>query len=173
MPGPNLPIPPFPGGPRPHKDGNGNGNGGGHHGNKDKKKEDPNAWASKTPDTIKMILRQLSANAGQNFMPGGRVGAVRQGPFGSHMQPQKKFDPLTYGQTGGEATFFSQAMDGGVAPLAALMNLGVPRKWDPLGRRDDKGNGNGNGHRDPHHGMIWVWTPNGGTWIPDPNRGRR
>lgn len=111
-----------------------------------KDKKEPPAWATRTPSKIKEILRQLSANAGQNFMPGAPVGAVRQGPFGSNMQPQKKFDPLTYGQTGGEATFFSQAMGGGMAPLAALMNLGVPNKWDPFNAHRGHGGGGGAGN---------------------------
>lgn len=95
------------------------------------------SWATQTPGTVADLLKQLAANGGAQFMPGGSVGAVRSNP----LQPgataggaTTQIDPSTYGQTGGEASFFTQAARGGVTPLAAApFNLGVPVNWNPLG----------------------------------------
>lgn len=65
------------------------------------------------------LLQQLSANAGANLKPATSVGAVVQPPL-----PSYNFDPYTYGQTGGEATFYGQGVNGKMAPLAALGSLG-------------------------------------------------
>jgi hypothetical protein len=92
---------------------------------------DPNAWAYKPPPDAQTLLRQLSANVGQEFMPYGPGGDVRQAAFGSSAAPQMNVDPATYGETGGETNFFQTTTKGGMAPISS-----VPRtvsNWDPLG----------------------------------------
>lgn len=84
------------------------------------------------PTSLANLLQQLSANAGQMAMPGGPVGGVIQAPQGSG-RPPVMMDPATYGQTGGEATFYRQSINGGMAPISAVGNVGVPDAWNPTG----------------------------------------
>lgn len=100
-------------------------------------------WATRMPANTTELLRQLSANVGQQAMPGGYVGAVTLPAYGSSQQPTQGIDARTYGQGGGESTFFQQSMRGGMTPLAGLAPLGVPQGWDPFGtakppKEDDK-----------------------------------
>jgi hypothetical protein len=69
-------------------------------------------------------------------MPGGNVGAVQKPAFGTMGQAVIPQDMRTYGQAPnmGEATFFQQSMNGGMAPIAAMSPLGVPAGWNPLGQ---------------------------------------
>lgn len=90
------------------------------------------AWAKEMPADTTQLLRQLSGNVGQMTMPGGLSGAVKIPAFGSQQQATTQFDPLTYGQQGGEATFFAQAMNGGMTPISAISPLGVPQGWNPF-----------------------------------------
>jgi hypothetical protein len=96
----------------------------------------PTEWWKRNPSDITELLRQLSVNAGQMGMPGGNVGAVQKPAFGTMGQPVIPQDMRTYGQAPnmGEATFFQQSMNGGMAPIAAMSPLGVPAGWNPLGR---------------------------------------
>lgn len=92
---------------------------------------DPNAWAYKPPTDVQTLLRQLSANVGQSFMPMGPGGDVRTPAFGSSAAPQMNVDPAHYGETGGETNFFSTTTKGGMAPIWSAPGS-VPG-WDPLG----------------------------------------
>jgi hypothetical protein len=94
------------------------------------------AWWERNPTDIIELLRQLSVNAGQMGMPGGYVGAVQKPAFGTGGQPMIPQEMRTYGQAPnmGEATFFQQGMNGGMAPIAAMSPLGVPAGWNPLGQ---------------------------------------
>lgn len=130
----------------------------------------PPWWARRNPANLSQLWRQLSANAGRPFMPGGYVGAVRKnewepgigqkpkpqgdptllgdptippGYTGSRPSPGYELNPndMDYGETGGEATFFTQAMGGGMTPLSAsAFNLGVPYGWNPFRKKKKKGN---------------------------------
>ncbi|MEN6539136.1 MAG: hypothetical protein ABFC67_05950 [Mizugakiibacter sp.] len=93
------------------------------------------SWQTQTPANVTELLRQLSANAGQMAMPGGPVGGVQQGAFGSNLPAINNPDMRTYGRTPGygEATFFRQSMQGGMAPIAAMSPVGVPQNWNPTG----------------------------------------
>lgn len=96
----------------------------------------PTEWWKRNPSDITELLRQLSVNAGQMGMPGGNVGAVQKPAFGTMGQAVIPQDMRTYGQAPnmGEATFFQQSMNGGMAPIAAMSPLGVPAGWNPLGQ---------------------------------------
>jgi len=89
-------------------------------------------WASRIPQNVTELLRQLSANAGQPAMPGGQVGAVTQPAFGSTAAPSVMTSAKGYGQTSGEPTFFQQSLYGGMAPISANSPLGVPENWNPF-----------------------------------------
>ena len=97
----------------------------------------PTEWWKRNPSDITELLRQLSVNAGQMGMPGGNVGAVQKPAFGTMGQAVIPQDMRTYGQAPnmGEATFFQQSMNGGMAPIAAMSPLGVPAGWNPLGNQ--------------------------------------
>ena len=71
------------------------------------------------------LMDELSRNVGQNLKPGTSAGAAVQPPL-----PSYGFDPMTYGQTGGEATFYGQGVNGGMAPLTALGSLGSAGKFN-------------------------------------------
>jgi hypothetical protein len=90
------------------------------------------SWATRQPVDTTELLRQLSGNVGQMPMPGGPVGSVVTPAWGSGGQAQVGFDPRTYGQTGGEATFFQQSMRGGMTPISAISPLGSGQGWDPF-----------------------------------------
>lgn len=94
----------------------------------------PNWW-ERAPVDVTELLRQLSVNAGQIGMPGGPSGAVVMPAFGSGAQAVMNPDMRTYGQVPGmgEATFFTQGMNGGMAPIAAMSPIGVPQNWNPVG----------------------------------------
>lgn len=128
-------------------------------------------WAKRAPTDTTELLRQLSANVGQMAMPGGPVGSVTQGPYGSGQAPQMGFDPATYGQGNGEATFFQQSMQGGMTPIAGLAPLGVPMGWNPFGTspatKDDKKKDGGGGGGNDASGSKSRWTPpEGNTNLP-------
>lgn len=91
----------------------------------------PNAWAYKPPTDIQTLLRQLSANAGQEFMPYGPGGDVRQPIWGTNGQPEMNVDASTYGETGGETNFFQTTTKGGMAPISAAPRTATD--WNPLG----------------------------------------
>ena len=55
------------------------------------------------PSDMASLMQQLGGNAGDNLSPVPQVGAAVQPPL-----PSYGFNPMTYGQTGGEATFFGQ-----------------------------------------------------------------
>ena len=65
------------------------------------------------------LMQQLASNSGDNLKPVPQVGAAVQPPL-----PSPGFDPMSYGQTSGEATFFGQGPSG-MTPLAALGSIGV------------------------------------------------
>lgn len=67
------------------------------------------------------ILAQLMANSGKTSAPNSPLGAVVQNPL-----PSGGFDPFTYGQTGGEATFYHTTPDAKFAPIASMPGLGAP-----------------------------------------------
>lgn len=98
--------------------------------------QSPNWW-QRNPNDITELLRQLSVNAGQMGMPGGMVGAVQKPAYGTIGQAMIPQGMQGYGQTPnmGEATFFQQGMNGGMAPIAAMSPLGVPAGWNPLGQQ--------------------------------------
>lgn len=96
------------------------------------------SWAYRLPLDYSELLRQLSANVGREAMPGGRGGAVRVPSvpgYGMNTPAlPNPIDPSTYGQDAGEATFFTEAIGGGMTPLYAMQdNLGYSSSWDPLG----------------------------------------
>lgn len=96
------------------------------------------SWAYRLPLDFSELLRQLSANVGREAMPGGRGGAVRVPSvpgYGMNTPAlPNPIDPSTYGQDAGEATFFTEAIGGGMTPLYAMQdNLGYSSSWDPLG----------------------------------------
>lgn len=92
-------------------------------------------WWERAPVDVTELLRQLSVNAGQIGMPGGPSGAVVMPAFGSGRQAVMNPDMRTYGQVPGmgEATFFTQGMNGGMAPISAMSPIGVPQNWNPVG----------------------------------------
>ena len=91
---------------------------------------DPNAWAYQAPPDAQTLLRQLSANTGQSFMPYGRTGDVRLPAFGQAAAPEMNVDPAHYGETGGETNFFATTTKGGMAPISAAPR--ATTDWDPL-----------------------------------------
>lgn len=108
----------------------------------------PVPFSRQMPDNGRQAAQQMSLNAGRNLMPGGEVGAVRLAPYGSDKRPQMGFNPFNYGMSPnyGEATFFQEAIGGGVAPISAVKPLGVPKNWNP---KPGKGNGpKGGGPKD-------------------------
>jgi hypothetical protein len=77
---------------------------------------------STTPPTdLQGILSQLMKNSGKAGAPISSMGAVV-----SPMLTSPGFDPYTYGQTSGEATFYHQTPQNTIAPIAALPGLGAP-----------------------------------------------
>lgn len=111
-------------------------------------------WAKHLPQNGTNAARQMSMNAGRVAMPGGATGAVWIPRVGTDAQPTMDIDPATYGMRNnyGEATFFQQAMNGGVAPIAAFNSLGQPKAWNPgipvkpsNEPTDNGGDGTGNG----------------------------
>lgn len=64
---------------------------------------------------------------------------MRAPVYGSSQAMQINPNPFTYGQDGGEATFFSQALNGGMAPISAVPGLGSPTSWNPLGTSSTTG----------------------------------
>lgn len=132
-------------------------------------------WATMQPKTPNQLMRQLSGNAGQFAMPMGPVGAVRAPAYGMGGKPQMGLGGTSYGQQPnmGEATFFQQSMRGGMAPIAAMSALGVPKGWQPFkgykpggGKKDDdkgggkKPSGNGGGQNNTggsiRPGGVWT-----------------
>ncbi len=118
-------------------------------------------WATRAPTDTTELLRQLSGNVGQMTMPGGPTGAVTLPAWGSGEQAQVGFDPKTYGQGAGEATFFGQSTRGGMTPLSAISPLGVPQGWNPFGSatptpkpddKKDKKKGGGDKDKQPSAG---------------------
>lgn len=97
------------------------------------------SWAFRMPLDNSELLRQLSANVGREAMPGGRGGAVRVPSlpgYGQNADLPSPVNPSTYGQDGGEATFFTQAIGGGMTPLYAMQDsLGYSPSWNPLGNK--------------------------------------
>lgn len=93
------------------------------------------SWRRTLPTDTTQLLRQLSYNAGEMPMPGGYVGAVQLPSYGSSAKPVNNPDMSKYGQAPGlgEATFYQQSMQGGMAPIAALKPVGVPSNWNPGG----------------------------------------
>ena len=79
----------------------------------------------------------MSMNAGNVAMPGGATGAVWIPRIGTDAKPTMNIDPATYGMRNnyGEAMFFQQAMNGGVAPISAFKSLGVPKNWNRASRQ--------------------------------------
>lgn len=92
-------------------------------------------WRREMPTDTSQLMRQLSFNAGEMGMPGGYVGAVQIPAYGSTQPPVNNPDMTTYGQQPGigEATYYMQSMNGGMAPIAAMSPLGVPAGWNPGG----------------------------------------
>lgn len=93
-------------------------------------------WQRQNPTNVTDLLRQLSANAGEIGMPGGYVGGVQIPAYrtdGPQLPAINNPDMRTYGRTPGygEATFYRQSMQGGMAPIAAMSPLGVPEDWKP------------------------------------------
>lgn len=111
-------------------------------------------WAKHLPKNGVNAARQMSMNAGNVAMPGGATGAVWIPRIGTDAKPTMNIDPATYGMRNnyGEALFFQQAMNGGVAPISAFKTLGVPKNWNPgIPRKDpvdpvDPGDGTGTGN---------------------------
>ncbi len=68
---------------------------------------------------ISSLLQQLRGNAGDNLTPAPQAGALVQPPL-----PSPGFDPNTYGQSGGEATFFGSGPNG-PAPVSAIGSIGI------------------------------------------------
>ena len=93
------------------------------------------AWRRTMPTDTTQLQKQLSYNAGEMGMPGGYVGAIQQPAYGSTQPPVNNPDMTKYGQTPalGEATFYRQSINGGMAPIAAMSPLGVPQGWNPGG----------------------------------------
>lgn len=93
------------------------------------------AWRRTMPTNTTQLMKQLSYNAGEMGMPGGYIGAVQQPAYGSTQAPVNNPDMTKYGQAPGigEATFYRQSMNGGMAPIAAMSPLGVPAGWNPGG----------------------------------------
>lgn len=116
------------------------------------------SWRRVMPTDTSQLLKQLSYNAGEMGMPGGYVGAVQLPAYGETQPPVNNPDMSTYGQAPGlgEATFYRQSINGGMAPIAAMSPLGVPAGWNPGGTSTDdtksklddylKGLGNGGGN---------------------------
>lgn len=98
------------------------------------------AWRRKMPTDTSQLLKQLSYNAGEIGMPGGYVGAVQLPAYGSNQPPVNNPDMSKYGQAPGigEASFYQQSVNGGMAPIAAMSPLGVPAGWNPGGSSDIK-----------------------------------
>lgn len=115
-------------------------------------------WRRVMPTDTSQLLKQLSYNAGEMGMPGGYVGAIQLPAYGETQPPVNNPDMSKYGQAKGlgEATFYQQSMNGGMAPIAAMSPLGVPEGWNPGGSSstadelkkylDRLGNGGGNGN---------------------------
>lgn len=127
-------------------------------------------WRRVMPTDTSQLLRQLSYNAGEIGMPGGYVGAVQLPAYGETQPPVNNPDMSKYGQGKGlgEATFYQQSMNGGMAPIAAMSPIGVPEGWKPGGTSTkdeltsylDKingagggGGGGGGGRKNPYAGM--------------------
>lgn len=92
-------------------------------------------WRRVMPTDTSQLLKQLSYNAGEMGMPGGYVGAIQLPAYGETQPPVNNPDMSKYGQAKGlgEATFYQQSMNGGMAPIAAMSPLGVPEGWNPGG----------------------------------------
>ena len=90
-----------------------------------------NPWAFRPPTSTQELLRQLSANVGQDFMPYGLGGDVRLPAFGTPGSAQMNVDPAHYGETGGETNFFTTSTGGGMAPISAAPRAATD--WNPLG----------------------------------------
>lgn len=92
-------------------------------------------WRRVMPTDTSQLLKQLSYNAGEMGMPGGYVGAIQLPAYGETQPPVNNPDMSKYGQASGlgEATFYQQSMNGGMAPIAAMSPLGVPEGWNPGG----------------------------------------
>ena len=111
-------------------------------------------WAKRLPTNANNAARQMGMNAGKVAMPGGVGGAVWIPRVGTDKNPTFNIKPATYGMNPnyGEATFFQEGMNGGVAPIAAFKSLGVPKNWNPgipVNPADpgaDPGNGNNGGN---------------------------
>eukprot|EP01030_Chromulinospumella_sphaerica_P016244 gene16244-16054_t len=105
--------------------------------------KDP-AWRRQQPTDNTQLARQLSYNAGELGMPGSRTGALQLPAFGSNQPAVNNPDMSTYGQAPGigEATFYTQSMNGGMAPIAAMAPFGVPAGWNPSGTGGSAGGGN-------------------------------